>query len=232
MIKKSLLVLASCVMLNAQGGNEFNMQDSNRFDEICIAGLGDYIKTLDDPQFLGEWYLYNYQNSKYHRVKNDEFEKGDAIDSAYKKLLEKQKDYSSIIGKKSVLNLNFQFKNYDFKKSNFPLDIMTDSTWVNHSGKNCKAKLTFDNINPKHAKLDMPKDKAKDFIKKRKRYGNVDRDLVARYSFTIVSSKAKITTSDPTYRWQDIEGSIVGHINKLEIVDKKGKILATYDDYK
>lgn len=231
MWKKIFFLLISCIFLNA---NEVDFNELKVLNEICLGGLGEHIQNSGNEDAFGLWYLYGYQRSKYDRVKNDEFERDDAIKSAYKIFVKKQKEYEGYIGENSILNLNITFGEYNFKEMNFPLATMTKSSFIRYNDdpydNQCSGKLIFDNTKIENAILPMGKDEAKKFIQKRKSSsGSISRDLIAKYYYTIVSTE---TTMDETNYSARPHVRVIGHINKLEILDKKEKVLITYENYK
>lgn len=220
---------------------DVNLNDEKTCDKLALFGLQSTLSKVDKAA-AGRWYLKLAQSSKYSEVRNDEFELDGAIEEAYTTFEKVVKDSENFVGQSAVLRLGSKFSKYDFKKQLFPISLMQSNSYINFSGEKLAAYrrsliLTFDNINPKNAYLPMIKADAKAFMKSRKNDGYVNRKLTAKYTYTIkkvLSPTESIVSCKENFYGCDYlnKVSVVGHITKLEILDKDGKVLHTYGDYK
>ncbi|WP_418641033.1 DUF4852 domain-containing protein [Sulfurimonas sp. ST-27] len=235
------VILAGILTMSASLFAEVDLNEHKTIDKIALAGLNANIAKVDKAA-AGRWYLYQGETAVWKKVRNDEFELDGAIEEAYTHFLNKIKENKDIIGQTSVLRLGAQFGKYNFKKQEFPLSLMSKNSYISYYGSvlayNGKTKLSFDNINPNNTILPMIKADAKQFMKARKNSrGSVDRDLTAKYSYVIkkiISSSENIEQCQENFRGcsDDINVKVIGHITKLEILGKDGKVLKTYDNYK
>jgi hypothetical protein len=239
------IVIAGMLTLAVSLFAEVNMNDKKTIDLIGLDGLKKSISKVDKAS-AGRWFLYRGKNPTYRKVRNDEFELDGAIEEAYTEFISKINSTESFVGKTSELRLGSEFGKYNFKKKEFPITVMSKNSYVSFGGADIiiesyssqGAKLSFDNVNNAHSVLPMVKADAKQFMKSRKNSrGNVDRSLTARYSYVIKSVKTPVDYIEKckeNFRncQAQREVKIVGHITKLEILGKEGKVLYTYSDYK
>ncbi|MDF1879251.1 DUF4852 domain-containing protein [Sulfurimonas sp. SAG-AH-194-C20] len=236
------IVVAGMLSIAVSLFADVNLNDEKTCDKIALFGLQNTLSKVDKAA-AGRWYLLQGQQSKYRDVKNDEFELDGAIEEAYSTFEKTVQDSENYVGQTGVLRLGSSFKKYDFKKQSFPISLMEPSSYIEFAGDvfagwRNSIVLTFDNINPKNTHLPMVKADAKAFMKSRKhKNGRVNRNLTAKYTYTIkkVSTPTKNIASceENFYNCDDLSKvSVVGHITKLEILDKDEKVLHTYSDYK
>ena len=235
------IVVAGMLSIAVSLFADVNLNDEKTCDKVALFGLQSTLSKVDKAA-AGRWYLKLAQESKYSEVRNDEFELDGAIEEAYTALEKTVKDSEKFVGQTGVLRLGSEFEKYDFKKQSFPISLMQKNSYINFSGEKLAAYrrslvLTFDNINPKNAHLPMVKTDAKAFMKSRKQNGYVNRKLTAKYTYTIkkvVSPTKNIESCRENFYGCDYlsDVSVVGHITKLEILDKDNKVLYTYSDYK
>jgi len=235
------IVVAGMLSIAVSLFADVNLNDEKTCDNVALFGLQSTLSKVDKAA-AGRWYLRLAQSATYSEVRNDEFELDDAIENAYKALQKSVKESENFIGQTGELRLGSEFEKYDFKKQSFPISLMKTGSYINFSGEKLAAyrrslALTFDNVNPKNAHLPMVKADAKSFMKSRKSHGYVDRKLTAKYTYTIkkITTPIKNINACPKdfYNCQYLSDvSVVGHITKLEILDKDDKVLHTYSDYK
>ncbi|MCT7562160.1 DUF4852 domain-containing protein [Aliarcobacter butzleri] len=235
-MKKSV-VLLSCLASFLFADIDFtNRKD---VDKLAMAGLKDSINNIDEKSG-GLWYLYRAQTTKWDKVKNDEFEIQDAISKAYplfKNTIEKNQE---LIGKQTVVLVGVNFQDYDFSKESFEIgNLLDEKSYLEFYGDEFSngIKLSFDNTNAQGTFLAMNKEDAKQFVQKRKNsYGEVNRKLIAKYYFKIksISSFDKnvigcVYSKGRTNNCNALStSSVVGHIEKIEILDDKNKVISTY----
>jgi len=235
------IVVAGMLSIAVSLFADVNLNDEKICDNVALFGLQSTLSKVDKTS-AGRWYLRLAQSSTYSEVRNDEFELDGAIEEAYTALEKSVKDSENFIGQTGILRLGSKFKKYDFKKHSFPISLMETNSYISFSGEKLAAYreslvLTFDNINPKNTSLPMIKADAKSFMKSRKHNGRVDRGLTAKYTYTIkkITTPIKNINACPEdfYNCKYLSDvSVVGHITKLEILDKDNKVLHTYSDYK
>jgi len=256
-MKKTLLkigLLSLCV--SSLLSNEVNLNDPETVGELGYRAFSkdiDKLNTMKDN--VGLWYLYHTNRKEWKRVHQDEFELEDAKEKAFNKFIAKNKDNKYINDTGSIL-LGSKFGKYDFKKQQFPIQGMDKrsyltfegSKYINHTWTKEKGvesiQLLFNNINDSYNFLPMSKSEAKEFIKSRKNSGgNVTRDLTIKYYYTLKEINNKDILSSFKYcKIQNEHGcyvlssnntkvSVVGQVNKMEIMDNKGNILHTYDKF-
>jgi len=232
MIKKMIVgTLIFSVSLLA----EVDLSKSENVDKIGLASLKENIEQVD-KRFAGRWYLKNGKSSTYKSVKNDEFELEDAVNISYQELLNEIKKNQSFIGKTSSFMVMTKFDKYDFEGKFFPLEnILTNDITVPRYGKHIVGnagyhlKIKFDNTNAMHNRLPFLKDKAKAFLKSRKySSGTVNRTIGLKYYYTIKtilpSSVDGINSCKENFEDCNILKTVlIGHINKIEIIDTKGE---------
>lgn len=234
-MKKSFILL-SCV--SSLLFSDINLNDNKNVDKLAIAGLKENIASIDEKT-AGLWYLNLVQYTKWDKVRNDEFEIQDAITGAYpifKNNIEKNQE---LIGQSSEILLNVTFQDYDFSKESFQIANLADkNSYIKFYGDRLSRgiKLSFDNVKDEGIFLTMNKDLAKQFVQKRKNsYGDINRKLIAKYYFKIRSiSTPNENIIGCTYskgRTNNCyvldETTVVGHIDKIEILDEKDKIITS-----
>jgi len=231
----AILALVSIVFADV------NFDNPNVVDEIGIGGTYPNFKLLD-PHAAGLWFLRAEYPAKWDRVKDDEFEQHDAIQSAFKTLksLAKPK-YDEYINQKSSILTGIRFGRYDFKSHSFPLDVIGKNSFFKFDGKRLIStlKVYFDNTGDEEKKLYMPVKEAKTFVEQRKNSdGWVDRELDAKYYFRIKKIKTNINKINENEYTPDTWGqgyepsdvTVIGHIYKIEIIDPKtNKVIATFN---
>ncbi len=238
------MVIAGIMTVAVSLFADVKLNDVKVVDNIGFAGLNKTISKADKSA-AGRWYLRRAQYTTYKTVRDDEFELEGAVEEAYKALISKIKEENkNFIGKTSELRLGSEFSKYDFKKQLFPISVMEKNSVVTFGGDQIiytgsyGLQLSFDNVNNSHSVLPMVKTDARTFTKSRKSSnGNVNRDLTVRYSFIIKSIESSIDNlnkcNERFSRCNQIEEpKMIGHITKMEILDKDGKVLHTYSDYK
>jgi len=234
------IVIAGMLTIAVSLFAEVNMNKTEVVDSIGLAGFKKSLSVIDKAA-AGRWYLLRADRRKFNKVRGDEFEIDDAITSAYSKFTTKVKE-ESFVGKASVLRLGAEFSKYDFKKKQFPISAMSKDSYISFNGSKLVGgggmQLSFNNVNDTHSFLPMVKDDAKKFMKARKdSVGNIDRRVTAKYSYIIKSIESpaeSINSCNERYRGCHVIDNVkvIGHITKLEILDKDGKVLHTYSDYK
>ncbi len=227
------IIISTILLSSSIFANNLNIGDKNTLDEVTMCGINNKIDELDGNS-AGIFYLYHKYSNLFEKVKNDEFELGDTAEKYSKIFKEKIKNScSKIKDKEFVLNLNAEFKKYDFSKKGFPINGMEKESYVEfYSPLSADAKVVFDNIDTEKNFIAMSKDKAKKFIKSKKRYGNVDRRIMAKYYFTINSIETPIdnivSATVNSYIRQIDDEYIHGKITKVEFLDiGTNKVLAT-----
>lgn len=201
-------------------------------DPLVVENFGANIvkEKLDsyDADALGLWYLRRNYRSKWSKVREDEFELNDAKEWAFnqlKKKLEKAKPINK--DDKYHMYVNVRFGKYDFKSRSFPVEALTPNSYMSYRGKGefvssySSSKLTFENANEAVNFIPMKKEDAKKFIQSRKdRYGNIDRDIVAHYTYKITNvAEADEFTSDG----RPMTLNFTGKLESVEFMDKKRK---------
>jgi len=208
-------------------GEELNLQD-----KVLVEHFGALIikKKLDlyDSDEFGLWVLKKDYQSKYRKIRHDEFEFNDAKEWAFnnfKKKLSKVKPFTK--NTEFHLFLRSKFNKYDFKSKTFPIEALSEGTYMSYSGKNDlvnyynNSKLVFENATDAVNFLSMKKDEAKKFIKLRKnKYGNINRNLVAHYIYTITDFE-EVDEFKPNGRKMTIK--FTGKLKSVEFMDKKRK---------
>ena len=112
------------------------------------------------------------------------------------------------------------------------------NSYINFYGQTLSSgiKISFDNVKDEGIFLTMNKDLAKQFVQKRKNsWGEINRKLIAKYYFKIRSvSTPNENIVECTYSkgranncYNLGETTVVGHIDKIEILDEKGKIFTS-----
>jgi len=227
-MKKILIALAVTVGLAVPVfSEEFNLQDKTLVEHFGALIVKEKIDLYDSDEF-GLWVLQKGYQSKYQKVQNDEFEFNDAKEWAFKnfkKKLEKVESFSK--NTEFHLFLSSKFNKYDFKSKTFPIDALSEGTYMNYAGKNDlvqyynNSKLVFENATDEVNFLPMNKDEAKKFIKLRKdKYGNIDRKLIAHYIYTITDFK-EVDEFKPNGSKMTIK--FTGKLKSVEFMDKKRK---------
>lgn len=234
-MKKSFILL-SCV--SSLLFSDINLNDKKNVDKLAIAGLKENIASIDEKT-AGLWYLRIAQYTKWDKVRNDEFEIQDAITGAYSIFKNNVEKNQELIGQSSEILLNVTFQDYDFSKESFQIANLVDkNSYINFYGQTLSSgiKISFDNVKDEGIFLTMNKDLAKQFVQKRKNsWGEINRKLIAKYYFKIRSvSTPNENIVECTYSkgranncYNLGETTVVGHIDKIEILDEKGKIFTS-----
>lgn len=226
MLKK--LFLASLVCGLCFGGEAIDF-NGNVSDELVLHALAN--NNIIEDNIAGAWYLYHFDDSKYHKVKDDEFERADAYKQG-KEALEKLKEqHKALDTNKTYSMLSIaEFDEYDFEKEEFPVKFITEDSYYNlNKGKiagrlnSDQGILIFDNVNTDKHILKMPKDEAKEFLKAKKSGGYVDRviDIDVEFSLSKVEFSEHSKQIEEDYRSPEIV--VTGHIKKLTLLDRKVK---------
>jgi hypothetical protein len=231
-MKMKKIILSTILLGSSIFANNLNIGDENTLDEVTMCGINSKIGELDGNS-AGIFYLYHKYSNLFEKVKNDEFELGDTAEKYSKIFKEKIKNScSKVKDKEFVLNLNAEFEKYNFSKKGFPIDGMKKESYVEfYSSLSSHAKVIFDNVDVEKNFISMSKDKAKKFIKSKKRYGDVDRRIMAKYYFTINSIETPIdnvvSATANSYIQQINDEFIHGNITKVEFIDQMTqKVLA------
>ncbi|MBO7370541.1 MAG: DUF4852 domain-containing protein [Campylobacter sp.] len=223
MLKKFFLSVALCAGIC---GSCLAL-DNKEVDDLGYEALANAVL---DSDLTAAWYLYHSNPEKYDRLKNDEFEWGDAVKEAkenFAKISEQYKNYSK--DKTFVELLSAEFGEYNFEKEAFPIErFLSSNSYVNISSTNvCCSKLVFDNINQEKHFIKMPKEEAKNFLKtKKSSSGYVNRDIGVDVEFSVTKSELSENLNYPTSR---AVIKVTGHVKKLIVRDRDGKILSTID---
>ena len=234
MLKKFFLSVALCAGIC---GSCFAL-DGKEVDDLGYEAMANAIL---DSDLTAAWYLYHSNPEKYTRLKNDEFEWGDAVKEAkenFAKISEQYKNYSK--DKTFVSLLSAEFGEYNFEKEAFPIErFISSNSYVNigdsssinsssHGSNNvCCSKLVFDNVNEEKHFIKMPKEEAKGFLKgKKDKWGNIKRQIGVDIEFGVSKSELSETLTHPN-DYAIIK--VTGHIKKLIVRDMDGKILSTID---
>jgi len=221
-----LLVIASMLPLFA---GKMDLGDPNLVERFGMNIVKDKID-LYDPDELGLWVLQRDYQQKYRKVRNDEFELEDAKKWALEKFkqklakvkpIDKDTEYHIYLG-------GVKFGKYDFKEKKFPLtNALEENSYMQYRGKGKvvnpyrSSKLMFENASAEVNYIPMEKADAKKFLKSRKnKYGNVDRDLIAHYVYTITSFE-EVDEFQPNGRGMTIK--FEGKLKSVEFMDKKRK---------
>lgn len=206
---------------------KLNLDDSKLIERFGALMLKDKLDMYDPDEF-GLYVLQKDYRSKYQKVRNDEFELDDAKKWAFdkfKKKLEKVKPIDSDAEYHLILGVKFQ--KYDFKAKRFPIDALTEDSYMRYGGKDDivssyrNSKLVFENAVDDINFISMSKDEAKKFIKARKdKYGNIDRQLIAHYIYKITEYK-EVDEFKPNGRKMTLK--FTGKLKSVEFMDKKRK---------
>ena len=215
-------------------GKELVINDPRVVDTVGLAGLKDK-KHLIDASRAGIWFLQREYPERWSAVKDNEFElmrlTKKIADDFFKQINKYSQEY---LNNKAVfvLRLRTEFGKYDFSRKAFPLKLANENSYVCLDGDKlvCKfirwlvcPKLTFDNTNEFSSELPMNPDNAEKFLmKRRRRYGDFNRELIAVYRFTITKideSVEPINSCYPQNRCWCLEPKLVGHIVSIEIFD-------------
>lgn len=232
-MKKVLLVLLLGII--SLSGEELNLQDKMLVEHFGALIVKDKIDMYDSDEF-GLWVLKKDYKSKYRKVQNDEFEFSDAKEWAFnnfKKKLEKVKPFSK--DTEFHLFLSSKFEKYNFKSKTFPIDALSKGTFMKYAGKGnlvhyySDSRLVFENATDEVNFLAMTKEKAKEFIRVRKdEYGNIDRQLIAHYIYTITNFK-EVNEFKPNGQRMTIK--FTGRLKSVEFMDKKRKHILKRVDF-
>jgi len=228
-MKKLMILVLMIGMALPLFAEKLNLGDPSLVERFGMNILKDKID-LYDPDEFGLWVLQHDYSSKYQKVRNDEFELDDAKKWAfdkYKQKLEKVKpidknaEYHIYLG-------GVRFGKYDFKEKRFPLiGALEEGSYMQYKGKGKivnyynRSKLIFDNATSDVNFIPMEKAEAKKFLKSRKdKYGNVDRNLIAHYIYTLKNYE-QINEFQPGRSLMTIK--FEGELKSVEFMDKKRK---------
>jgi len=227
MLKKLLLASLVCGLCFGGEAIDFN---GNVSDELVLHALAN--NNIIEDNIAGAWYLYHFDDSKYYKVKDDEFERADAYKQA-KEALEKLKEQHKNLDTNKIYSMLSiaEFDEYDFEKEEFPVKFITKDSFYNLSkGKIARALsgsdqgiLVFDNVNTDKHILKMAKDEAKEFLKAKKSPGYIDRviDIDIEFSLSKVEFSENSKQIEEDYLCPEIV--VTGHIKKLTLLDRKVK---------
>lgn len=200
--------------------------EKNELDQIGLNLVGENYKKKD-PELIGEWYLRKTNYSKYKRVINDEFELGDAINSAFKLFENNISPNSSYLEKEFIIKTRTKFGKYNFSNEAFPIDTIIENSYFTYYGDQIvyESKLFFDNASASKNILKMKKNEAKAFIKSRKnRYGDVNRNLNLKITYKIVDISSNDSVKNSR---SNLNIKFMGHIQKFEFSKKNGELIKT-----
>lgn len=137
-------------------------------------------------------YMKIYRSDVWDRYKNDEFELQDKRNETIKMMKDKISSFS--LDEPFIIYTSFKFGSYDFDEQMFPLNSFAGNSYLVEKRYNNwsfpKAYKVFFNNPERIGDINMEKEKAKKFLKKRKSsYGNVDRNVNAKIKFRITDLK-------------------------------------------
>lgn len=171
-------------------GSASAMAHDLNWDNLMMAAVKmqpqfDYEANVDS-------YMKIYRSDVWDRYRNDEFELQDKRDETVKMMKERISSFP--LNEEFVVYTSFDFGDYDFKKQVFPLDSLTETTYFpefrGNSGSFPYTYKVFFKNTAKIGNINMAKDDARNFLKKRKdRYGDVDRSVNAKLQFRITKLK-------------------------------------------
>lgn len=203
--------------------------DGEAADDFALNGLKKNLANFSEKE-LGVWSLYEFDHDKYVKTHKDEFEFHGAVQDAYKSLIERLNVYpQKLAGRIYTINTGIEFGEYDFKNSRFPLPVLTKNSYfrvergelfgIKLSGTS-RSRLFFDNVDESKNFLPLSKEQASALIKSRKDSysGRVDRELLARISYTFVDSKNENRSLGINVALTTIT---TAHLKKIEIIDGK-----------
>lgn len=190
------IIIFVLMYISTQLGAKPLMLDNLNIERLGAILVQEKVKEKAyDEDTLALWTLqYDYAN-KYQNTRNDEFEFEDAkiwALSSFKTELNKVEKFDE--NQLFTFNLNASMESYDFKENLFPVNALTSDSYINIRGSGrftYNGTLVFDNATSDINHIPMIKEKAKAFIKSRKRNGHIDRSLSASYIFTIKGYKEK-----------------------------------------
>jgi hypothetical protein len=223
---KKIILTTALLGVTTLFSGELNIADEKNLDDVTMCGLNKHIAEIDNSS-MGLFYLHHKYSSLFYKVQNDEFELDETVEK-YKKLFKAKLESScdKVENKEFFLLLNAEFEKYNFSKKGFPIDGMKKGSYVSFSSPLAYEKVQFDNIDIDKNFLPMSKDKAKAYIKSKKRYGDVDRSITAKYYFTIntVETSTDSVVSATADSIDKIDGEIIhGKVTKVEFLDTKTK---------
>ncbi|ACV69793.1 DUF4852 domain-containing protein [Desulfohalobium retbaense] len=180
----SLALLCALVCSTSAMAHDLN------WDNLMMAAVKmqphfDYEANVDS-------YMKIYRSDVWDRYKNDEFEIQDKRNETIKMMKDRFSSFS--LDEEFTIYTSLKFGSYDFDKQVFPLNSFSANSYLVERRYNNwsfpKAYKVFF-INPeKIGDINMEKDKAKNFLKKRKSsYGNVDRNVNAKIKFSVTDLK-------------------------------------------
>lgn len=235
-MKKVLWILLLGIGTLSFAGN-LDLGDKNLVERFGMNILKDKID-LYDPDEFGLWVLQKDYRTKYRKVRNDEFELDDAKKWAFEKFKQKLEKVKPI-DKNAEYHLylgGVKFGKYDFKEKRFPLTgALEEGSYMQYRGKGKivhyynRSKLIFDNATSDVNFIPMEKAEAKKFLKSRKdKYGNVDRNLIAHYVYTLKNYE-QVNEFQPGRSLMTIK--FEGELKSVEFMDKKRKHILKHIDF-
>lgn len=231
-MKYKLVILAVMCMISVNAFSESSSK-YNKFEwgQLYIAASKLNKKyNVENDALCAMKVLYN---DVYKKYKNDEFEFDDQLKNIANKLRKTVQEHE--LNKLYKLNVVTTFDEYDFKKEEFPINGFTKNSYFSEHYNSLKFKCGYDNkisirdtyymfySNPHIVTgIKMPKAEAKAFLKKRKRYGEVNRHL---YLDVFVKINRKRKTD---FKKLGVGNQLMGEIQKINIYDddKRTKLLA------
>jgi len=191
---KKIIVIMMCILIIPSFAEKLDLGNPLVVENFGANIVKEKLDTYDS-EALGLWYLKNHYESKWNRVRNDEFELNDAKNWAFEELKKKLSKIKPI-NKDAEYNLylSSKFTKYDFKSQSFPVEALTGNSYMTYAGKRefvssyNDSKLLFENADESVNFIPMKKDDAKKFIQSRKnKYGDINREIVAHYVYTITN---------------------------------------------
>jgi len=224
---KKITIVMMCLLVIPALAEKLNLANPLVVENFGANIIKNKLNSYDSVA-LGVWYLQNNYSSKWNRVRNDEFERDEAVTWAYEQW--KTKLMKSIpIEKKSEyhLYLNSKFTKYDFKREVFPIQALSENSYMSYAGKGeyvqhySSSKLSFENADEKINFVPMKKSQAKEFINSRKdRYGNIDRALTSHYTYIITRF---VEDNEFTSNGSPMTIKFTAKLKSVEFMDKNRK---------
>jgi len=232
---KKIILISLFLLLTVGYAEKFDLSDPLVVEKFGANIVKNKLETYD-KEALGLWYLQNKYQDKWSKVRNDEFELDDAKIWAVEQL-KKKLDKVKQIDKNSEyhLNLRITFNKYDFKSKSFPIEALTENSYMSYAGKGefvnsyRDSKLVFEKFDDSVNSLPMQKDDAKKFIKVRKdTYGSIDRELSAHYVYVITEFEEDNEFSSSG---NPMTIKFTGKLKSVEFMDKNGKQVLSKVDF-
>ncbi|HEB5611579.1 TPA: DUF4852 domain-containing protein, partial [Mannheimia haemolytica] len=159
----------------------FSVSKNFNYQNILMESL-HFSENIELSSLSKDWLLYSDRNT-YHKYQNDEFEFQDKIEQAGKKLQklvdDRKSEEAPIV---FTIPVNSEFGNYDFEQGKFEYQpLMNGHMYIssNQYTENLPRKINLYVSNPEFIDgIPMGKDKAKEFLQKRKNsLGNINRSV-------------------------------------------------------